>query len=135
MGCVIGGSFHKEYKEIEKTRGYFVRHGIDVIAPKKTKLANDSKKLESYEIEKRFLEDILRAEFYYVVNPDGHISRNVWGEIIWAAGNGIPVYCSRKFKKSSFNSAIVEATLKYTNPAGKDYVKSRKDIVKLFTLR
>ena len=99
---VISGSFRKYYQEIKEVIEQFENLGINVLSPKKSIIINpddDFALLESdesdniYNIENNHLSAIKKANFLYVVNPNGYIGLTVAFEMGWAYANNCSIYC------------------------------------------
>ena len=85
----------------------FENLGINVLSPKKSIIINpddDFALLESdesdsiYNIENKHLSAIKKANFLYVVNPNGYIGLTVAFEMGWAYANNCTIYCMHEPK-------------------------------------
>ena len=102
---VISGSFRKYYQEIKGVIDQFENLGINVLSPKKSMIINPDDEfalLESdetddiFNIENKHLSAIKKADFLYIVNPNGYIGLTVAFEMGWAYANNCSIYCMHK---------------------------------------
>ena len=102
---VIVGSYRKFYKEVVKKIEEFEDEGINVLMPAKSTIINYGDEFIKFEgdqnipiklIEMNFLESVKKADFIYVVNPNGYVGVSAAFEMGFAYSIGKPIYCMEK---------------------------------------
>ena len=106
--CVLHGSFRKHFDEINRILELFTRAGINVLAPRLSKIKSekdgfvilDSDQEEDPRmIEIKYLQNLKRLSengFSYFVNPDGYIGKSASYELGIAQISNTPCYFFEK---------------------------------------
>jgi hypothetical protein len=115
LSCVVSGSFTKAKARIDKAIDCFENNGIRVLSPSKGGLhypepssywRDGSYPLEVERMMPEFQAKIMhinairRADFLYIVAPDGYIGDSVGFEVGTAYGCNIPIYSENPIESS-----------------------------------